>query len=59
VKPVTENQEDKPVAMSKSDAMKFPLMGSVVLLGLFTAIKLLPKVSRELSMIRCLSAVCR
>lgn len=45
--------------MSKSDAMKFPLMGSVVLLGLFTAIKLLPKVSRELSMIRCLSAVCR
>mmetsp|Transcript_13517 Transcript_13517/g.37961 ORF Transcript_13517/g.37961 Transcript_13517/m.37961 type:complete len:303 (-) Transcript_13517:1033-1941(-) len=29
--------------MSKADAMRFPLMGSVVLLGLFAAIKLLPK----------------
>lgn len=43
VKPSTQKAEDKPVAMSKSDAMRFPLMGSVVLLGLFTAIKFLPK----------------
>lgn len=33
--------------MSKSDAMRFPLMGSVVLLGLFTAIKFLPKVGED------------
>jgi minor histocompatibility antigen H13 len=38
-----KRREDAPVSMTKGDAMRFPLMGSVVLLSLFTAIKLLPK----------------
>mmetsp|Transcript_10901 Transcript_10901/g.24844 ORF Transcript_10901/g.24844 Transcript_10901/m.24844 type:complete len:390 (-) Transcript_10901:213-1382(-) len=36
------DDEDKPVSMTAGDAMRFPLVGSAVLLGLFTAIKLLP-----------------
>jgi len=39
----TAKSEDAPVSMTKSDAMRFPMMGSIVLLSLFTAIKLLPK----------------
>ena len=35
--------EDVPPAMTKSDAMRFPLVGSVVLVSLFLAIKFLPK----------------
>ena len=37
------NRDDAPVSMTKGDAMRFPVMGSVVLLSLFAAIKLLPK----------------
>merc|ERR1711977_700559 len=43
VKNSKQKPEDKPVSMTKSDAMRFPIMGSCVLLGLFAAIKLLPK----------------